>query len=83
MTPVSIKGPIESIDGQLALLIPLQMGGDELAKCARGIGEVEGDFLKIIILPWLAEKLGLSEGSLVRVDNDGGKFNIQPIGDPE
>ena len=77
MKPISIRGPVERVGDRLTLLIPLAVGGDELAKCARGIGEVEGEFLKIVILPWLAEKLGVAEGSMVHVDNDDGKFNIR------
>lgn len=81
MKPVSIRGPVERVDGQLGLLIPLAVGGDELAACARGIGVVEGEFLKVILLPWLLEKLGAVEGSVLHVDNDNGKFNLR-LADP-
>jgi hypothetical protein len=74
----SLSGPVESIDGKLMLRIPLETGGRELVACSRGIGEVDGDFLSIHIKDWLAERLGMSEGSTVVVDNANGKFNIRP-----
>lgn len=74
----SIVGPVERDNAQLVLRIPLAIGGAELSKYAHGIGDVQGDFLVVTILPWLADKLGLSEGSVVTVDNADGKFNIRP-----
>ena len=77
MTDVtSLEGPLELVDGHLMLRIPLSAGGDKLAPSAKGIGIIDGDFLTIVIQPWLAEKPRIAEGSLVLVDNHGGKFNI-------
>ncbi len=73
---VSIEGPVEMIDGNLTLRIPLSVGGDKLAPLARGIGRIEGDCLCVVIKPWLAEKLRIEAGSLVVVDNKNGKFTI-------
>lgn len=73
---VSLEGPVEVVDGELAVLIPLEAGGAALAPLAKGIGEIEGDFLKVVIQPWLAEKLRIGAGSLVIVDNANGKFTI-------
>ncbi len=78
----SLQGPVEKIDGKLTLLIPLEAGGDEFVECSRGIGEVDGEYLRIVIPEWLASKLGIQEGTLVSVNNANGKFNMQPI-DPE
>ena len=75
---VSLRGPVEVIDGRLFLLIPLAVGGNELAKVSRGISVIEGEFLKIEIKTWLAEKLSIKEGSYVSVDNENGKFNLRP-----
>lgn len=75
---VSLGGPLEKIDGKLILRIPLASGGNKLSQCARGIAEIEGEYLKVIIPDWLAAKLGIQEGSRVIVDNQGGKFNIRP-----
>ena len=47
-----------------------------LAPLARGIGVVEGEYLKVVIQPWLAEKLRIVAGSLVVVDNVNGEFTI-------
>lgn len=74
----TLTGPVENIDGKLLLRIPLDPGGLELVAVSRGIGVVEGEFLSVEIMDWLAQKLGISEGSLVTVDNANGKFNIRP-----
>ena len=73
---ISISGPVELVDGQLMLRIPLAAGGDKLAPLARGIGETDGEYLTVVIKPWLAEKLRIGAGSLVFVDNKNGKFTI-------
>ena len=73
---ISIEGPVELVEGQLMLRIPLSVGGDKLAPLAKGIGEKDNENLNVIIKPWLAEKLRIGEGSLVIVDNKNGKFTI-------
>ncbi|MEA3188343.1 MAG: hypothetical protein QOD99_2173 [Chthoniobacter sp.] len=73
---ISVEGPVELIDGKLTLQIPLGAGGDKLAPFARGIGEIDGENLNVVIQPWLAEKLRIGVGSLVSVDNYNGKFNV-------
>jgi len=57
----SLRGPVECVDGELVLRIPLAAGGAQLAACARGVSEIDGDFLVVYIRDWLAEKLGVSE----------------------
>jgi hypothetical protein len=74
--PISLEGPVELIDGKLTIRIPLAAGGAQLAPLARGIGETDGEYLNVVIQPWLAEKLRVGEGSLVFVDNKNGKFTI-------
>jgi hypothetical protein len=74
---ISIGGPVEQVDGQLTLRIPLDAGGRDLIECSRGISSIEGDFLVIVIQDWLAKKLGLFAGSNVIVDNAEGKLNIR------
>ena len=73
---VSLEGPVEVVNGELAILSPLEAGGAVLAPLAKGIGEIDGEFLKVVIRPWLAEKLRIAAGSLVIVDNANGKFTI-------
>jgi hypothetical protein len=73
---ISLEGPLELLNGELTLRIPLDAGGDKLAHVARGIGTVDGEYLNIVIKPWLAEKLLIEDGSLVFVDNRDGKLNI-------
>ncbi len=52
-----LQGPIEKIDGKLVLFIPLAAGGDQFIECSKGISEVEGEYLKVIIPEWLAGTL--------------------------
>ena len=73
---ISLEGQVEIWNGQLALRIPLKFGGEGLLNYTRGIGESDGEFLNVVIKPWLAEKLRILDGSFVYVDNRGGKFNI-------
>jgi len=73
---VSLEGPVEMVNGELTILIPLEAGATVLAPLAKGIGEIDGEFLKVVIRPWLAEKLRIAAGSLVIVDNANGKFTI-------
>lgn len=74
-----LQGPIEKIDGKLILFIPLAAGGDQFIECSKGIAEVEGKYLKVIIPEWLAGTLRIDEGSVVNIDNKDGKFNIHPV----
>lgn len=76
---ISVQGPVERIGDQLMLVIPLAVGGRELAPCARGIGIVDDEFLRVTIPVWLAEKLKIADGSMVSVDNRDGKFNIHTM----
>lgn len=40
------------------LRIPLAAGGDTLASLARGIGNSDGEYLSVVIQPWLEERPG-------------------------
>ena len=73
---MSLEGPVLKINGELVLIIPLSAGGDELVDCSRGISEVQGESLKIVIPEWLAGMLRIEEGDLVCVNNSDGKFHI-------
>ena len=73
---MSLEGPVLKVNGELILLIPLADGGAELIECSRGISEVQGEFLKIVIPEWLAGMLRIEEGDLVCVHNTDGKFHI-------
>jgi len=75
---MSLEGPVLKVNGELMLLIPLEDGGSELVECSRGISEVQGNFLKIVIPEWLAGMLRIEERDLVCVHNTDGKFHIAP-----
>jgi hypothetical protein len=68
---VAFEGPVLKVNGELMLLIPLAGGRADLIECSRGISEVLGEFLKIVIPEWLAGILRIEEGDLVRVSTDG------------
>jgi hypothetical protein len=51
---VSLQGPVEVVNGELALLIPLEAGAAVLAPLAKGIGKIDGEFLKVVIRPCAA-----------------------------
>jgi hypothetical protein len=75
----TLQGPVEKIDGKLALRIPLEAGGDQFIDCTRRISQVDSQFLIIFIPEWLAGSLRIEEGSVVSVDNANAKFNVRPI----
>jgi hypothetical protein len=76
----SLEGPVELVNDKLVIRIPLSAGGDKLINCAGKIGRVEGNNLVVIIPFWLAEKLRISVGSMVFVDNKDNKFTITRSG---
>ena len=75
----SLEGPIELVNGKLTLLIPLEAGGDQFVECSRGISEIQGDHLKIVIPEWLADSLRVEAGDMVSINNANGKFNITAV----
>jgi hypothetical protein len=76
---LTLEGPVERLDGKLALVIPLHEGGDRFLGCCRGISEVQGEKLKITIPEWLSGMLRIQEGDLVSIDNANRKFNIRAV----
>jgi hypothetical protein len=48
-----LQGPVERVNGKLILRIPLSQGADQLAAYTRGIGQIVGEYLEIIIPEWL------------------------------
>jgi len=73
---VSIELAVELLDDQLALRIPLGADGDRLIPLARGIGEVIGEHLIVVLKPGIAEVLSLKVGSRVIVNNKNGEFTL-------
>jgi len=74
----TLGGPVEEIAGKLTMRIPLAAGGADFIECTQGIGRVVGADLHVVIPASLAEKLGVSAGMEVVVDNRSAKFNIYP-----
>ena len=60
-------------------MVPLGEGGDKFLECCRGISEVQGNNLKIVIPEWLSGMLRIEEGDMVSIDNANGKFNVRPV----
>ena len=73
---VSLEGPVEELDGELILRIPLSEGGDKLVSCTRSIAHVGGDCLNIVIPKFMADKIGIVAGSQVAVHNRDGRFHV-------
>ena len=76
---VSLQGPVEMINGELVLMIPLDAVGSDLLESSHGISEVHGTYLKIVIPCYLAGLLRIEKGDPVCVHNMDGKFNIQAV----
>jgi hypothetical protein len=75
----SLQGPVEKVDGNLVLRIPLAAGGEEFVECSRGVSEIKDGYLVIEIKEWLAGVLRIEPGDLVSVNNADGKLNITPV----
>lgn len=73
---ISLCGPIEREGPRLVIRIPLDQGGGDLHLVCQQISEIDGDDLVVPIPDWLAEKIQVGEGTMIYVDNRGGKFNI-------
>jgi hypothetical protein len=73
---ISLRGPIEREGSRLVIRIPLDDGGGDLHLVCQQISEIDGDDLVVPIPDWLAEKIQVGEGTIIHVDNRGGKFNI-------
>lgn len=73
---MSLEGAVLKVKGELMLLFHLADGGSELVDCSRGISEVQGQFLKIVIPEWVAGMLRIEEGDLVCVHNADGKLHV-------
>jgi predicted molibdopterin-dependent oxidoreductase YjgC len=71
--------PLVKANGELMLLIPLEIGAANQRVSSRVVSETKRDFLKIVIPPWLAEMLDVGEGDLLRVSNEDGELQIQPV----
>jgi hypothetical protein len=77
----SVQGPVETVNGELTLRIPLEAGGARLARCARGVGNVDAGCLNVVIPRAVADAARMHEGCLVGVDNRRGRFNITLLRD--
>jgi hypothetical protein len=77
----SVQGSVETVNGELTLRIPLEAGGAKLARCARGVGTIDQEYLDVVIPHSVVESTGIGEGSVVAVDNRNGRFNIRLIPD--
>jgi hypothetical protein len=73
---LSLLGPIEREDDTLVVRSPLDGGGEQISLVARGISAVDGDDLVSTIPHWLAQKIDVSKGTEVYVDDRNGKLNI-------
>lgn len=73
---ISLLGPVEREGARLVIRIPLNQGGDELHQVCEDISEIDNEDLVVPIPDWLAQRMTVAEGTLVHVDNRGGKFTM-------
>jgi hypothetical protein len=73
----SMTGPVVEHEGYFWLIIPLEPGGKHFIECAKGVSLVEDGFSKIFIARTVAEKIGIRHGSIIEINNYGGKLNMQ------
>ena len=76
---MSLQGPVERRENRLILRIPLDAGGDKMQLVARATSFVEGKNLVVLLPEWLAQRMGIGEGSEVYVDDRWGKLNIARV----
>jgi len=74
---VRIEGPLERVDDRWLLRIPLAVGGAQLVASTRGIGEIKGEILEIVVPDNLVRNLKLKEGQHLWVHNKDGKFTFE------
>ena len=74
-----MEGPVLSVDAELMILIPLSDGVTEFVECTQGIGEVPGDYLKVVIPEWLRGVLRVEEGDRVVLTSTRRKFGMQAV----
>jgi hypothetical protein len=79
---MSWEASVLKVRDELMLVIPLADGGSELAQGSRGISEVHGEFLKIVIPGWIAGMLRIAEGDLVCVRERDGELQITASNSP-
>lgn len=72
----SLDAPIEEIDGNLTIRIPMIAGGDQFVACSRGISEVRGEYLYVVVDEF-TRVMGLQPGEIAHMDNEDGKFNFR------
>ena len=72
----SLEGPVERLNGELALRIRLETRGKNFIDCAKDIGHGDGDFFVVVIQQGLADKLRIGGETPVVADNGDGNFNL-------
>ncbi len=77
---IRLQAPVVRLNGNLVIKLPPSEVGDRLIYLARGISEIADGFLQINLPPALMSMLGIGEGMMVSVDDEGGTLNIYPVG---
>lgn len=76
---LSLEGPVERLNGQLILRIPLEAGGRRLRETVCPECTVQGNDLIVPLPDWLTASIRLAEGTEVHVDDRWGKLNIARV----
>ncbi len=76
---LSLEGPVERLNGQLILRIPLEAGGHRLRQTVCTECNVQGKDLIVPLPDWLTSSIRLAEGTAVHVDDRWGRLNIARV----
>jgi hypothetical protein len=71
---VTLAGPVELIDEECVLRIPLAAGGAHFVECLRGIGQIQDEHL---LMP-IDDSVGFTVGRIVEITNRRGRFSVRP-----
>lgn len=74
-----LQARVQTLNGHLVIYVPLDRGGRQLASITRGLSDTEGAQLKIVIPEWLANEVGIQEGTDVSIDSRDGQFSLTRI----
>lgn len=74
-----LQARVQTLNGHLVVYVPLDRGGRELVSVTRGLSDIEGADLKIVIPEWLAREIDVRDGIDVAIDCRNGQFSLTRI----
>jgi len=74
-----LRARVQTLNGHLVVYVPLDRGGRQLASVTRGLSDIEGADLKIVIPEWLAQEIDVQDGTDISIDCQNGQFRLTRI----